>query len=70
MFSARLICSDEDCAAAHEVEAATIAELERMACDCGCVLEIVGWPDWMEPRRSVVIALPPRAGRAPLRDAA
>jgi len=70
MFSARLICSDQACAVAHEVEAATVAELERMACDCGCVLEIVGWPDWMEPRRSVVIALPPRAEPAALRDAA
>lgn len=64
MFAARLICSDADCTFEHEVEAPTLAELEALACDCGCVLEIVGWPDWAEPRRSLVISLPPRGSGA------
>ena len=68
MFVARLICSDSDCAEVRILEAETLAELEAMACDCDCALEIVGWPDWVEPRRSVVVALPAR--RPALRDAA
>lgn len=61
MFVARLICSDAGCASGHEVEAPTLAELEALACDCGCVLEVIAWPDWMEPRRSVIISLAPQA---------
>ncbi len=60
MFVARLICSDTDCAEERLLEAETIAELEAMACDCGCALAIIGWPDWVEPRGDVVISLPPR----------
>ena len=60
MFTARLICSDEGCTEERVVEAATLGELEALLCDCGCVLEIIGWPDWVEPRASVVIALPAR----------
>ena len=67
MFVARLICSDMECAEERVLEAASLRELEVMACDCGCVLEIIGWPDWVEPRGSVVISLP---ARRPLRDAA
>ncbi|HEX8101021.1 MAG TPA: hypothetical protein VF533_00275 [Solirubrobacteraceae bacterium] len=68
MFVARVICSDTDCADERVVEAATLAELEALMCDCGCVLHIIGWPDWLEPRPSAVVALPAR--RPPLRDAA
>lgn len=68
MFVARLICSDTDCADEGVLEAETLAELEAMACDCGCVLEIIGWPDWVEPRGTVVVSLPAR--RAPRRTAA
>ena len=60
MFTARLICSDEGCADERVVEAESLAELEALLCDCGCVLEIIGWPDWVEPRASVVIELPAR----------
>ncbi len=67
MFVARLICSDTECAEERVLEAESLRELEAMACDCGCVLEIIGWPDWVEPRGSVVISLP---ARRPLRDAA
>ena len=60
MFVARLICSDSDCAEEELIEAETLAELEAMACDCGCALTIIGWPDWVGPRPNVVISLPPR----------
>ncbi len=68
MFVARVICSDMDCAEERVVEAATLAELELLVCDCGCVVEIIAWPDWVEPRANAVIALPAR--RAPLPEAA
>ncbi len=68
MFVARVICSDTDCAEERVLEAETLAEIEAMICDCGCVLEIIGWPDWVEPRANVVIALPAR--RPALREAA
>jgi len=42
---ARLICSDPACTAEAEARAATLAELEAVACDCGCSLEVLGWPD-------------------------
>lgn len=69
MFLARLICSDRDCAAAEEVEVRALAELEVLACDCGCLLEVIGWPDWAEARRPEAVASPPVA-RAALLDAA
>ena len=49
MFSARLICSDIDCTHDERVEAETMAELTALACECGCSLEIVGWPVFVEP---------------------
>jgi hypothetical protein len=68
VFVARLICTDAACAAEVVAEAARAPELERLVCDCGCALEILGWPDWVgEPGE--VVAL--RRGAAPrLRDAA
>jgi hypothetical protein len=42
---ARLVCSDEACPQAFEARAATLAELEALACDCGCALAVVAWPD-------------------------
>jgi uncharacterized protein (UPF0210 family) len=52
VFVARLICSDPACAEAVEaVEAValTLEELETLACDCGCALQMLGWPDVLEP---------------------
>ena len=40
MFHAELICSDGDCAARFEA-VGSLAELEALACDCGCALVIV-----------------------------
>lgn len=45
MLVARLICSDPDCTAEAEARAGTLADLETLACDCGCSLEVIGWPD-------------------------
>jgi hypothetical protein len=40
MFRAKLICSDEDCT--EEFEAyGSLEELEALACDCGCSLELI-----------------------------
>ena len=60
MYVARLICSDTDCAEERVLEADTLAELEAMACDCGCALELIGWPDWTDPTGTVVLSLPVR----------
>jgi hypothetical protein len=40
MFHATLICSDGDCAETFEAWG-TLDELEALACDCGCTLEIL-----------------------------
>ena len=45
MLVARLICSDPECTAEAEATAGTLAELETLACDCGCALEVLAWPD-------------------------
>jgi hypothetical protein len=67
MFVARLICSDTGCAAEAIVEGRRISELETLMCDCGCALEIIGWPDWIDEPAEVV---PLRVRAQPLRDAA
>jgi hypothetical protein len=45
VFVARLVCSDVVCAEAFEARAATLGELEALACACGCGLQVLGWPD-------------------------
>ena len=40
MVHARLICSDGDCDETFEAWG-TLEELEALACDCGCALEIL-----------------------------
>ncbi len=44
MLLARLICSESDCPEAFEARARTLAELESLACDCGCSLQVL-WVD-------------------------
>jgi hypothetical protein len=40
MFLALLNCSDEACT--HEIESwGTLDELEALACDCGCALQVI-----------------------------
>jgi hypothetical protein len=40
MFHARLICSDSDCDETFEAWG-TLEELQALACDCGCGLELL-----------------------------
>ena len=40
MFRALLICDDGDCAETFEAYG-SLDELEALACDCGCALEVV-----------------------------
>ncbi len=44
MFHAMLICSDGDCADTFEAWG-TLEELEGLACDCGCTLEVLSWDE-------------------------
>jgi hypothetical protein len=44
VFRALLICSDEDCAELFEAYG-SLDELEALACDCGCSLEILSLED-------------------------
>lgn len=44
MFHAMLICSDGDCADTFEAWG-TLEELEVLACDCGCTLEVLSWDE-------------------------
>ena len=69
VFVARLICSDPACAEELASEAAPLRELEVLACDCGCALEIIGWPDVVHPEAEVLV-LHARGGRAVPRGAA
>ena len=55
VFVARLICSDAECAEELTAEAASLRELEVLACECGCVLEVIGWPDAVEVDAPVVV---------------
>jgi hypothetical protein len=40
MVHALLICSDDDCDSELET-AGTLKELESLACDCGCALQLI-----------------------------
>jgi hypothetical protein len=65
MYVARVLCSDAACADERTVEIATIAELEALACDCGCTFEVIGWPDWADEEIAEAIVLRLRRGRRP-----
>jgi hypothetical protein len=54
VFVARLICSDLECAAEVTADAQRLPELERLICDCGCALEVIAWPDWLDEPGEVV----------------
>jgi hypothetical protein len=44
MVHALLVCSDDDCT--DEFEAwGTVEELEALACDCGCALQLISVSD-------------------------
>jgi len=64
MYVARLVCSDEACAEEVTHEAATLAELGTLLCDCRCALEIIGWPDVAAEPLAEVVTLRVQAGSA------
>ena len=56
MYSARLVCTDPTCAEELAAETATLGELSALVCECGCALEVVGWPDVAaEPLAQVIL---------------
>ena len=55
VFVARLVCSDADCAEELTAEAASLRELEVLACECGCALDVIGWPDAVDVDAEVVV---------------
>jgi hypothetical protein len=57
MLVARLICSDEACADRFEARAATLGELDALACACGCALQLLGWPDAEEDAAALDVEL-------------
>ena len=59
MFHARLICSDGECAETFEAYG-TLEELETLACDCGCGLQILGVSEYEDERGAVVFEWPLR----------
>jgi hypothetical protein len=44
MVRAVLICSDDECTAVFEAYGA-LEDVERLACECGCGLQVLGWPE-------------------------
>jgi hypothetical protein len=62
MYVARLVCVDSECAEEVTLEAATLRELETLVCDCGCALEVVGWPDVAAEALAEVVMLRIQAG--------
>jgi hypothetical protein len=44
MYRALLICSDDDCTEVFEAYG-SLEELDTLACDCGCALQVIGWPE-------------------------
>jgi hypothetical protein len=70
VYVARLICSDEACAAEVAADAATLRELETLVCDCGCALELIGWPDSVDEPVAAVISLRVRAVAGGMSEAA
>lgn len=44
MVRARLVCSDEGCEAVFEA-LGPLEEVEALACDCGCSLQVLAWPE-------------------------
>jgi hypothetical protein len=63
VYVARLICSDEACAAQALGDAQTLEELATIVCDCGCALTEIGWPDHLDDSAAhgVLVRLGPAA---------
>jgi hypothetical protein len=57
MFLAVLICSDEECDNTFE-EVGSLEELDRLLCDCGCVMQVVAIEGTGQPEADVVALRP------------
>ena len=57
LYRALLICSDDECTDVFEAYG-TLEELETLACDCCCALEIVGCPDQAGEKPGALELLP------------
>ena len=61
MVHALLVCSEEECTEVFEAYG-PLEEVEALACECGCALEVIGWPDPVEDaERGVTLQLEPLA---------
>jgi hypothetical protein len=57
MVRARLICSGEDCTAVFEA-LGSLEDVEALACECGCALELLVWPEPVDdPTGELVLEL-------------
>jgi hypothetical protein len=71
MYTARLACSDPVCAEELTAETATLRELQTLICECGCALEVIGWPDVAaEPLARVILLRVHAARRGDVSEAA
>lgn len=43
---ALVFCSEERCRVVAEFTG-PVEELEALLCDCGCTLQVAGWPEWV-----------------------
>ena len=59
MFHALLICSDPKCTETFEAWAGTLEELEALACDCGCSLELLEVSESRDGERATERAIHP-----------
>ena len=57
MVHVRLICSDAGCAEVFEAFG-SLEEVEALACECGCSLQVIGWLGEHRGRDSFVALLP------------
>jgi hypothetical protein len=57
LYRALLICSEPECTEVFEAYG-TLEELQTLACDCGCGLEIIGCPDEAGGRPGEVELIP------------
>ncbi len=60
MVRARLLCSGEDCAGIFEA-LGPLEEVEALACECGCSLEVLAWPEPAERGAAETLVLEPVA---------
>ena len=59
VLHALLICSDEACAEELEAYGMRLEELEALACECGCALQLIAVSDieFLRPRTRALLDL-------------